>query len=77
MANDTRAGLAAYIYTNDDDKIESLTQEIDVGMIGINTGSISSAKIPFGGIKESGFGREGSKYGLEDYLSIKYLCTNQ
>ncbi len=51
--------------------------KLEYGMVGVNTGAISSAHVPFGGIKESGFGREGSKYGLEDYLNLKYICLGE
>ena len=74
MANDTSAGLAAYFYGNNNRVIWQVAEELEYGMVGINTGMISTAVAPFGGIKESGFGREGSKYGIEDYLVTKYLC---
>ncbi len=74
MANDTNFGLAAYFYGRDYAKIWRVSEALEFGMIGINTGSISTTVAPFGGIKESGFGREGSKYGLDDYLNIKYMC---
>ncbi|MCP9236401.1 NAD-dependent succinate-semialdehyde dehydrogenase [Lewinella sp. JB7] len=74
LANDTPYGLAAYFYGNDHARIWRVAGALDYGMVGINTGMISTAQAPFGGVKESGFGREGSKYGLEDYLVIKYLC---
>ncbi len=74
MANDSRAGLASYLYTRDIGRIRRLSDQLECGMIGINTGSISDAAAPFGGIKESGYGREGSRYGINDYLSLKYLC---
>ncbi len=73
-ANDTVYGLAAYFFGNDHARIWRVAEALEYGMVGINTGMISTAVAPFGGIKESGFGREGSKYGLEDYLIIKYLC---
>jgi succinate-semialdehyde dehydrogenase / glutarate-semialdehyde dehydrogenase len=73
LANDTRHGLASYFYASDTNKIWKVAEELEYGMVGVNSGAISSALIPFGGIKESGFGREGSKYGIEDYLNIKYI----
>ncbi|TXF90307.1 NAD-dependent succinate-semialdehyde dehydrogenase [Neolewinella aurantiaca] len=74
MANDTPFGLAAYFYGRDYALIWRVAEALEYGMVGINTGMISTAIAPFGGIKESGFGREGSKYGLEDYLETKYMC---
>ena len=69
-ANDTIFGLAAYFYASDLSRVTKVSEALEYGMVGINTGLISSAVAPFGGIKESGFGREGSKYGIEDYLEI-------
>ena len=74
LANDTPYGLAAYFYGKDHSRIWRVAEELEYGMIGINTGMISTTVAPFGGIKESGFGREGSKYGMDDYLEIKYMC---
>jgi len=74
LANNTEAGLASYIYTRDIGRIWRVCEALDYGMVGINEGIISNEMAPFGGIKQSGLGREGSKYGLEDYLEIKYLC---
>ena len=74
QANDTPYGLAAYFYGRDHARIWRVAEALEYGMVGINTGMISTAVAPFGGVKESGFGREGSKYGLEDYLTVKYLC---
>lgn len=74
LANDTEVGLAAYFYSRDIGRIWRVAEALECGMVGINTGSLSNAMAPFGGIKESGMGREGSKYGIEEYLSIKYLC---
>ena len=74
MANDTEFGLAAYFYSRDIGRIFRAAEGIEAGMVGVNTGLISTAEAPFGGVKESGLGREGSKYGLEDYLEVKYLC---
>jgi succinate-semialdehyde dehydrogenase / glutarate-semialdehyde dehydrogenase len=73
-ANATPYGLAAYFYSNDIKRIERVSGALEAGIVGINEGALSSEAAPFGGIKESGYGREGSKYGLDDYLSIKYLC---
>lgn len=72
MANDTEFGLAAYCYTRDLGRAWRLSEQLDYGMVGINRGIISNEVAPFGGIKQSGLGREGSKYGIEDYLDIKY-----
>ena len=74
QSNATPYGLAAYFYGNDHGRIWRVAEALEYGMIGINTGMISTAVAPFGGVKESGFGREGSKYGIEDYLTVKYLC---
>lgn len=73
-ANATPYGLASYFYSNDIKRIERVSGALEAGIVGINEGALSSEAAPFGGIKESGYGREGSKYGLDDYLSIKYLC---
>jgi succinate-semialdehyde dehydrogenase/glutarate-semialdehyde dehydrogenase len=74
QANDTPYGLAAYYYTRDMARIWRLSESLEYGIHGINTGLISSEVVPFGGVKESGIGREGSKYGIEEWLEIKYLC---
>ncbi len=74
QANDTEFGLASYFYAKDLSKVWRLIEELEYGMVGVNTGFISSEVAPFGGIKQSGQGREGSKYGLDDYLEIKYAC---
>ncbi len=74
MANDTEFGLAAYFYSRDIGRIWRVAEGVEYGIVGINTGIISTEVAPFGGVKESGFGREGSKYGIEDYLEVKYLC---
>jgi len=74
IANDTSVGLAAYFYTRDIGRVWRMSEALEYGIIGINEGIISNEMAPFGGIKESGSGREGSKYGIEDYLEIKYLC---
>ena len=74
MANDTPFGLASYFYSRDVGRIWRVSEGLEFGIVGINTGIISTEVAPFGGMKESGTGREGSKYGIEDYLEIKYLC---
>src|SRR6185369_277628 len=74
LANDTQYGLAAYFYGRDIAQIWRVAEGLEYGMIGINTGLISTEVAPFGGMKESGLGREGSKYGIDEYLEIKYLC---
>ncbi|MBK8705241.1 MAG: NAD-dependent succinate-semialdehyde dehydrogenase [Saprospiraceae bacterium] len=74
MANDTPYGLAAYFYGRDVSRIWRVAEALEYGMVGINTGLISTAVAPFGGMKESGFGREGSYYGMEEFLEVKYLC---
>lgn len=74
MANDTEYGLAAYFYARDIGRIWRVSEQLEYGMVGINEGLISNVAAPFGGVKQSGSGREGSKYGLDDYLEIKYLC---
>lgn len=73
-ANDTEFGLAAYFYARDLSRVFRVAEALESGMVGINTGLISTEVAPFGGVKSSGLGREGSKYGMEDYLEIKYLC---
>ncbi|MFV8783613.1 NAD-dependent succinate-semialdehyde dehydrogenase [Microbulbifer sp. SA54] len=74
MANDTEFGLASYFYSRDIGRIWRVAEQLEYGMVGINEGIISNEMAPFGGVKESGVGREGSKYGIDDYLEIKYLC---
>ena len=74
MANDTEFGLAAYFYARDVGRIWRVGEGLESGMVGINTGLISNEVAPFGGVKQSGIGREGSKYGIEEYLEVKYLC---
>jgi succinate-semialdehyde dehydrogenase/glutarate-semialdehyde dehydrogenase len=76
MANDTEFGLASYLYSRDVSKIMRVSEALEYGMVGINTGLISTELAPFGGVKQSGLGREGSKYGIEDYLEMKYLCLS-
>ncbi|ARU17974.1 NAD-dependent succinate-semialdehyde dehydrogenase [Croceicoccus marinus] len=74
MANDTEFGLASYFYARDMARIWRVAEALEAGMVGINTGLISTEVAPFGGIKQSGLGREGSHYGLDDYVEIKYMC---
>jgi succinate-semialdehyde dehydrogenase/glutarate-semialdehyde dehydrogenase len=75
MANDTEFGLAAYLYTRDLARSWRVSEAVDYGIIGLNTGIISTEVAPFGGVKESGIGREGSKYGILDYTEMKYVCV--
>lgn len=75
-ANDTEFGLASYFYAKDLARVFRVSEALEYGMVGINTGLISNEMAPFGGVKASGLGREGSKYGIEDYLEIKYLCIS-
>ena len=74
LANDTEFGLAAYFYSRDIGRIMRVAEGLESGMVGVNTGLISTAEAPFGGVKQSGLGREGSRYGLEEFLEIKYIC---
>lgn len=74
LANDTRAGLAAYFYSRDIGRVWRVAEQLEYGMVGINEGLISNEMAPFGGVKESGIGREGSHHGIDEYLQIKYLC---
>jgi succinate-semialdehyde dehydrogenase/glutarate-semialdehyde dehydrogenase len=74
MANDTEFGLAAYFYSRDIGRVWRIAEALEYGIVGINEGIISTEIAPFGGMKESGIGREGSKYGIEEYLEVKYLC---
>ena len=74
LANATEYGLAGYFYSRDLARVWRVAEALECGIVGINTGIISTEVAPFGGIKESGMGREGSKYGIEDFIEIKYLC---
>jgi succinate-semialdehyde dehydrogenase / glutarate-semialdehyde dehydrogenase len=74
LANDSEVGLAAYLCTKDLGRAWRVAETLESGMVGVNTGAISNAMAPFGGVKESGLGREGSKFGIEDYLVLKYVC---
>uniref|UniRef100_A0A0R3RJ62 Succinate-semialdehyde dehydrogenase n=1 Tax=Elaeophora elaphi TaxID=1147741 RepID=A0A0R3RJ62_9BILA len=75
MANDTEYGLASYFFTRDYARIWRVAEALEAGMVGVNTGLIGSEAAPFGGVKQSGLGREGSKYGINEYLEIKYVCV--
>jgi succinate-semialdehyde dehydrogenase/glutarate-semialdehyde dehydrogenase len=74
QANDTEFGLASYFYSRDMARIWRVAEALETGMVGVNTGLISNEVAPFGGVKQSGLGREGSKYGIEEFMEIKYLC---
>ncbi len=74
MANDTEFGLASYLYTRDLARTWRVSEGLEYGIVGVNTGLISTEVAPFGGVKESGMGREGSKYGIDDWLELKYLA---
>src|SRR5690606_34856814 len=74
LATETASGLASYFYARDMGRIWRVGEALESGMVGINTGLISTEVAPFGGVKESGIGREGSKYGIEEFLEVKYLC---
>jgi succinate-semialdehyde dehydrogenase/glutarate-semialdehyde dehydrogenase len=73
MANSTQFGLAGYIYSKDISRVWRVAEQLETGMVGVNTGLISDAAAPFGGVKESGFGKEGSKYGVEEYTILKAI----
>ncbi|HEY0192240.1 MAG TPA: aldehyde dehydrogenase family protein, partial [Kofleriaceae bacterium] len=75
QANDTDAGLVAYFYTRDAARQARVADALEAGMVGINEGLVSTAQAPFGGVKHSGLGREGSRHGLEDYTNLKYLAS--
>ena len=74
QANGTEFGLASYFYARDMGRVWRVAEALEAGIVGINTGLISTEVAPFGGVKQSGVGREGSKYGVEDFLEIKYVC---
>ena len=74
MANDTEFGLAAYFYSRDLARVWRVSRRLEYGMVGINSGVISTAVAPFGGVKQSGYGREGSRHGIDEYVQLKYLC---
>jgi succinate-semialdehyde dehydrogenase/glutarate-semialdehyde dehydrogenase len=73
LANDTQFGLASYFYARDLGRVWRVAEALEYGMVGINTGAISSELAPFGGVKESGIGREGSRHGVEEFVEIKYM----
>ena len=73
IANDTEFGLAAYFYTRDLGRAVRVAEALEYGMVGVNEGLISTENAPFGGVKESGIGREGSKYGIEEFVEVKYV----
>ncbi|KAF1857752.1 hypothetical protein Lal_00014273 [Lupinus albus] len=74
MANDTEYGLACYFYTRDLGRAFRVSEALEYGMVGVNEGIITTEVAPFGGVKESGLGREGGRLGIEDYLEVKYVC---
>jgi len=74
LANDTEFGLASYFYTSNVNRIWRVSEALEYGMVGVNEGVISNEVAPFGGVKESGLGREGSHYGIDDFLELKYIC---
>jgi len=76
LANDTEFGLASYFYAKNLSRVFKVAEALEYGMVGVNTGLISTELAPFGGVKASGLGREGSKYGAEDYLELKYICLS-
>ena len=76
MANDTIFGLASYFYAKDLSRVYKVAEALEYGIVGVNTGIISTEVAPFGGVKQSGLGREGSHHGIEDYLEMKYVCLS-
>ena len=74
LANRTEFGLASYFYSRDIGRIWRVAEALEYGMVGVNTGLITTEVAPFGGVKQSGMGREGSKYGIEEYIEVKYIC---
>ena len=76
MANETEFGLAGYFYSRDVGRIFRVAEALETGIVGVNSGIISTEVAPFGGVKQSGLGREGSKYGLEEFLEIKYVLLS-
>jgi succinate-semialdehyde dehydrogenase/glutarate-semialdehyde dehydrogenase len=74
LANDTPYGLAAYFYTNDLGRAWRVSEGLEYGMVALNTGALSNVAAPFGGVKQSGIGREGSHHGIDEYLELKYVC---
>ena len=76
MANDTIFGLASYFYARDISRVHKVAEALEYGIVGINTGIISTEVAPFGGVKQSGLGREGSHHGIDEFLEMKYICTS-
>jgi succinate-semialdehyde dehydrogenase/glutarate-semialdehyde dehydrogenase len=76
LANDTIFGLASYFYAKDLSRVFKVAEALEYGIVGVNTGIISTEVAPFGGVKQSGLGREGSRHGIEDYLEMKYICLS-
>ena len=76
MANDTICGLASYVYAKDLSRVYEVAEALEYGIVGVNTGIISTELAPFGGVKQSGLGREGSHYGIDDFLEMKYVCLS-
>ena len=76
QANDTIFGLASYFYAKDLSRVTKVAEALEYGIVGVNTGIISTEVAPFGGVKQSGLGREGSSHGIDDYLEMKYICTS-
>ncbi len=74
LANDTEFGLASYFYSRDIGRVWRVAEALEYGMVGVNTGLIATEVAPFGGVKQSGLGREGSKYGIDEFVEIKYVC---
>jgi succinate-semialdehyde dehydrogenase/glutarate-semialdehyde dehydrogenase len=74
MANDTEFGLASYFYTSDIGRVWRVSEALEYGIVGVNAGIISNEVAPFGGVKESGLGREGSHFGIDEFLELKYIC---
>ena len=74
LANDSEFGLASYFYSRDIGRAWRIAEQLEAGMVGVNTGLITTQVAPFGGVKQSGLGREGSKYGIDEYVEVKYIC---
>ena len=74
LANDSEFGLAGYFYSRDIGRVIRVAEAMECGLVGVNAGVIANEAVPFGGVKQSGLGREGSRYGMDDYLEIKYVC---
>lgn len=75
-ANSTLNGLASYFYTRDASRVVRVSEALEFGIVGVNTGIVSTAEVPFGGVKQSGLGREGSHHGIDEYLEVKYVCQS-